>query len=225
MMPPVSGNTALLLDIDGTLLDSATQIILAVQETRSKYNLTYLQPSEIFELIGMPAHVLFNDHKNPLEDKLKNKVVQDFRNILETKYMSESILFPGAKYLITNLINSGMKIGVATSKPTYLAKSAIKNSELKNLPISIQGTDNIAPKPDPTVILNCIKILQTRVNVMIGDRTEDIQAGKNANCLTIGLTQSSHSKEELTYAGADLVLPSLDSITILLINKILGEKH
>ncbi len=207
------------------MLDSATQIIPAVQETRSKYNLTYLQPSEIFDLIGMPAHVLFDDYKNPLEDKVKHEVVQDFRNILETKYMTESILFPGAKNLITNLINSGMKIGVATSKSTYLAKSAIKNSELKNLPISVQGTDDIAPKPDPTVILNCIKILQTRVNVMIGDRTEDIQAGKNANCLTIGLTQSSHSKKELTFAGADLVLPSLDSITILLINKILGEKY
>jgi HAD superfamily hydrolase (TIGR01549 family) len=207
------------------LLDSATQIIPAVQETRSKYNLTYLQPSEILELIGMPAHVLFDDQKNPLEDKFKIEIVQDFRKILETKYMTESILFPGAKNLITNLINSGMKIGIATSKPTYLAKSAINISELKNLPIVIQGTDDIPAKPDPTVILNCIKILQTRVNVMVGDRTEDIQAGKNANCFTIGLTQSSHSKIELTFAGADLVLPSLNSITILLINKILGEKH
>ena len=44
------------------------------------------------------------------EDELKNEVVQDFRNIVETKYMTESILFPGAKNLITNLINSGMKI-------------------------------------------------------------------------------------------------------------------
>lgn len=173
----------------------------------------------------MPAHVLFDDYKNPLEGKVKNEVVQDFRNILETKYMTESILFPGAKNLITSLINSGMRIGVATSKPTYLAKSAIKNSELKNLPISIQGTDDFAPKPDPTVILNCIRILKTRVNVMIGDRIEDIQAGKKANCLTIGLTQSSHSKKELAIAGSDLVLPTLDSITILLIEKILGEKY
>jgi phosphoglycolate phosphatase len=217
-------DVGVIFDLDGTLLDSANQIIPAVHETRLKYNLPTLASNEIFQLIGKPARDLFENKYNSIENSLLLEIIEYFRKILENKYMKESILFPGAKNLILLLLDSGLKIGIATSKPTYLAASAIHKSALNQLPISIQGTDDFPAKPDPSVILKCISSLKTTINLMVGDRTEDMEAGKRANCSTIGLTQSSHSKNDLILAGADLVLPRLSSITPSLINEILGKK-
>jgi phosphoglycolate phosphatase len=79
--------------------------------------------------------------------------------------------------------------------------------------MKIQGTDNFPPKPSPDVVLKCIESLGTKLNFMVGDRTEDMIAGKLAGCTTVGLEQGSHDKKKLINAGADFVFSGIQEFS------------
>ena len=203
-------NVGFIFDLDGTLLDSASQIVPAVIETRLFFKMPILGKEEIHRLIGRPAAELFiND--DPTEST-NIEVLDYFRKILEEKYMNKNKIYPFSENLIEKLIKNGYPIGIATSKPTYLAIKAINNSILNKYSLVIQGTDDFPPKPNPAVVLRCIQSLKTNQNFMVGDRTEDIIAGKLAGCITIGLLQGPHDTNSLTGAGADFVFSGIGEL-------------
>jgi phosphoglycolate phosphatase len=200
-----------IFDLDGTLLDSASQIVPAVLETRSFFKMPVVDPDEILLLIGRPAIELFKVEGST--EPTDMAVLKYFRKILEEKYMNENKIYPCAESLIQKLIRKECSVGIATSKPTYLAVKAINASVLNKYPMTIQGTDDFPPKPSPDVVLKCIEGLGTKLNFMVGDRTEDMIAGKLAGCTTVGLEQGSHSKTNLTKAGADFVFSGIQELS------------
>ena len=169
-----------------------------------------IDADEILLLIGRPAIELFKFEGST--EPTNMAVLKYFRKILEEKYMNENKIYPYAESLIQKLIRKECSVGIATSKPTYLAVKAINGSVLNKFPITIQGTDNFPPKPSPDVVLKCIESLGTKSNVMVGDRTEDMIAGKLAGCTTVGLEQGSHDKNSLSNAGADFVFSGIQEL-------------
>ena len=129
---------------------------------------------EILLLIGRPAIELFKSEGS--SEPTYVEVLKYFRKILEDKYMNENKIYPFAESLIQKLIRNEFLVGIATSKPTYLAVKAINGSVLNKYPMKIQGTDDFPPKPSPDVVLKCIERLGTKLNFMVGDRTEDMIA-------------------------------------------------
>ena len=204
-------NVGFIFDLDGTLLDSASQIVPAVLETRSFFDLPVVDADEILLLIGRPAIELFKFEGSSEHTDIA--VLKYFRKILEDKYMNENKIYPFAESLIQKLIRNEFLVGIATSKPTYLAVKAINGSVLNKYPMKIQGTDDFPPKPSPDVVLKCIERLGTKLNFMVGDRTEDMIAGKLAGCTVIGLEQGSHDKMKLTNAGADFVFSGIQEFS------------
>ncbi len=169
------------------------------------------EADEILLLIGRPAIELFKSEGSTEPTDIA--VLKYFRKILEEKYMNENKIYPLAENLIQKLIWKNYSIGIATSKPTYLAVKAINGSVLNKYPMTIQGTDDFPPKPSPDVVLKCIESLGTKLNFMVGDRTEDMIAGKLAGCTTVGLEQGSHDKKNLTNAGADFVFSGIQELS------------
>jgi phosphoglycolate phosphatase len=204
-------NVGFVFDLDGTLLDSASQIVPAVIETRNCFDMPVVDANEILLLIGRPAIELFKSEGS--SEATDIAVLTYFRRILEDKYMNENKIYPFAESLIQKLIRKDFLIGIATSKPTYLAVKAVNGSVLSKYPMKIQGTDDFPPKPSPDVVLKCIESLGTKLNFMVGDRTEDMTAGKLAGCTTVGLEQGSHDKKKLTNAGADFVFSGIQELS------------
>ena len=203
-------NIGFIFDLDGTLLDSASQIVPAVIETRLFFKMPILGEEEVYRLIGRPAIELFKN--NDSTEPINTAVLDYFRKILEEKYMNKNKIYPFSENLIEKLIKNEYPIGIATSKPTYLAVKAINNSILNKYSLVIQGTDDFPPKPNPDVVLKCIQSLKTNRNFMVGDRIEDMIAGKLAGCITIGLVQGSHDMNSLTGAGADFVFSGIGEL-------------
>ena len=204
-------NVGFIFALDGTLLDSASQIVPAVLETRTFFKMPRVDAEEILLLIGRPAIELFKFEGSTQSTDMA--VLKYFRKILEEKYMNENKIYPFCESLIQKLIQKECSIGIATSKPTYLAVKAINGSVLNKYPITIQGTDDFPPKPSPDVVLKCIESLGTKLNFMVGDRTEDMIAGKLAGCTTVGLEQGSHDKKNLIKAGADFVFSGIEKLS------------
>jgi phosphoglycolate phosphatase len=207
---------AWLFDLDGTLVDSATQIGVSINYARREFGFHDLSPSAIEELVGLPITYFLRDIE--LSKTEEQELILRFREVLEVEILLKNQVFPGVKEFLIKLRNREYRLGIATSKPTYLAEMVIKNSSLNNLFNVIQGTENFPPKPDPTCIQKAMEILKTKDAIMVGDRTEDIQAANAAGISSIGIAHSFHNKQALEEAGAmhafDSFLEFTDSVEL-----------
>lgn len=193
-------NFGFIFDLDGTLIDSAAQISRAVDKTLKARGMPSRPSLEILELIGLPASVLFK-HLS-LSETETMKIVAEFRSQLSFEISQSNIAFGGALQFVQALKSECRFVGVATSKPTDLAESVIRNSEYQDLVDFVIGTGVYEPKPNPGMILEIISRFNLTSGVMFGDRPEDISAALNAGINAIGIAQSTFTCEDLVRAGA-----------------------
>ena len=117
--------------------------------------------------------------------------------------------------ILTELKDRGVRLSVATTKPTNLAIWTIFNSRLNGLIDHIQGTDNFAPKPSPEVIIRCLRPGEGQDVFMFGDRIEDMKAAVAAKVIGIGITQTVHDSDALQKAGAAITLSEFRLIKLI----------
>ena len=197
---------SIIFDLDGTLVDSKIQIGTALNQARQRFNFSELSSQRIEELIGLPIDYFLEDLE--ISDEETNQLILEFRTILQLIINDGNPLFPGVIEFVSYHRSKGHSIGIATSKPTFLAESVISNSELNGLIDVIQGTDGFPAKPDPTSILKAMNRLDTDRAIMIGDRVEDIRAANAAGIMSVGIAQSFHDTSTLIKAGARLAVNS-----------------
>jgi phosphoglycolate phosphatase len=113
-----------------------------------------------------------------------------------------NLCFPNVVELLSLIRTHGISTAIATSKQSLMAEKVVSNSLLNGNIDHVQGTDGFAPKPNPEVIKLCLDRFPECQAIMIGDRTEDILAAKNAGIPSIGIAQSAHSASDLQRAGA-----------------------
>ncbi len=201
---------AFIFDLDGTLFDSAKQILTCANTVRGNLGAGWLSEEQALKAIGLPAVELFADMK--LGDAELTEAIGGFRHLLHEEIRRENKLYPGSLELLKELTTCGFLVGIATSKPQFLADAVVSNSPIASLVHHVQGTDGFLPKPSPDVIVRCCKALGSSAAVMIGDRTEDVRAGVSAGVMTIGVSQTCHDEHDLEMAGADCVVEKIADI-------------
>lgn len=215
-----------IFDLDGTLFDSHDQIIRAANETLAANSLSEIDPMQAVGLFGLRARKLFSLEAGE-DDSHTERLVLEFRVRLTKEIGIRNELFEGAESFVKLLKSNGALIGIATSKPTWLARLVVKNSSLADSIDWIQGTDGFPPKPDPEVILRCIEALDGPETVfMLGDHIVDMLAARAAGVTGIGVSQGSHSSDELLTSGAKFVFRNFSELTdVLLTEHILIVGH
>lgn len=198
--------TAFIFDLDGTLFNSEFQISRAINKVRTSKGFPIFDDAALSALVGLPAVELVRDLGLPMNEEIE--LVKDFREELALEIARENIMFRGARDFVDMARHLPLQIGIATSKPTYLAMTVIEHSEISHLVHHVQGTDNFPPKPDPSVIAHCMKALGVRRALMFGDRREDMLSAQSAGVIGIGISQTFHTPGELIDAGATLVFAS-----------------
>lgn len=156
---------SLIFDLDGTLIDSFDQISRSCIKVRNKLDLRPVLEEELMKFIGLPAETLFSD--GPPE-RLEEAVAM-FREELIKEIDRGSKTFPGVVELLGLIRSRQIETAIATSKPHHLAEMVVEKSPLKGLVDYVQGINGFAPKPDPTVILRCQKMIPSDIFVMFGD--------------------------------------------------------
>jgi phosphoglycolate phosphatase len=190
----------LIFDLDGTLVDSGTQILTALNLACAEANLDLISKDFFDQKIGLPINSIISHLKLPLSRE--NELILSFRAKLKSQIEESNQLFPGVEDFLRYAKDFGHPTAVATSKPTYLAKLVVSNSRLINYIDFVQGTDNFPAKPEPDVILRCLNYFKTDVAAMFGDRVEDVLAARAAKIIPVGIAQGFHSSLDLLSAGA-----------------------
>ena len=199
-----------LFDLDGTLLDSAPDFIVSLDNLLERYNQPKLDPEIIrshvsdgsWKLTSLGFNIDISDDKCAV---LREELLEEY----ELNLLQYGGAFDGIKEMLASLEEDNIPYGIVTNKPLRFAKPILMNEiAFKNCKTLICPDHLNAIKPDPEGILKGCKDLGIHPAecIYVGDHEKDLEAGINAGTQVIAcyfgysLKASDHSAHIL---GAD----------------------
>jgi HAD superfamily hydrolase (TIGR01509 family) len=202
----VTAGTAFLFDLDGTLVDSVYQHVLAWQEALNRTGIE-LSVWRIHRKIGMSGGLFATALLRETGREVTAEDAVRLRELHAAAYAQRSgevRPLPGARELLSYLTDRHIPWAIATSGYTESAGPTIA---LLDVPegVPIVTRDQVAhAKPDPDLFLAAAQRLDFPIeeSVVVGDSVWDLLAARRARALGVGLLSGGYGLEELERAGA-----------------------
>jgi HAD superfamily hydrolase (TIGR01549 family) len=204
--PDMPGQPAFLFDLDGTLIDSVYQHVLAWNEALQELGLS-LSVWKIHRRIGMSGGLFVNALARELGDRLDAeslvRLPQLHSEAFIRHYDTVSPL-PGAVELLRTLTEHEVPWAIATSGLERYAGLARQLLELPAGTPMVTREQVRYAKPDPDLFLTAARQIgvDIRNSMVVGDSVWDLLAAQRARALGIGLLSGGYGREELFYSGA-----------------------
>jgi len=199
-------SVAFLFDLDGTLVDSVYQHVLAWREATQAAGIE-LPVWRIHRQIGMSGGLmlsaLLRETGRPVSKK-EAECIQQVHSDVYAEQASSLRVLPGAQELLDTLVRHRIPHAIATSGRFRNAKHALKLLKLRDdVPIVTRDDVRFA-KPDPDLFLTAGQRLKMPMSrcVIVGDSVWDLLAARRAFALSIGVMSGGYGREELERAGA-----------------------
>jgi HAD superfamily hydrolase (TIGR01509 family) len=203
----MSQQTAFLLDLDGTLVDSVYEHVLAWHEALSTEGIE-LSVWRIHRKIGMSGGLFTNmllRETGVAIDPERVDRLQKVHAAAFARYSDRVQPLPGASELLNYLKNTDIPFAIATSGRMETARFSLNSLtvDLETVPIITRDQVKYG-KPDPDLFLGAASRLGVRIETatVIGDSVWDMLAARRARALAIGLLSGGYGQEELERAGA-----------------------
>ena len=197
---------ALLFDLDGTLLDSVYQHVIAWKEALESAGIP-LSIWRIHRRIGMSGGLFLRALVRETGRDLSAAEADRLRVLHEEGYrrrISEVRPLPGAEALLELLSASGVPWAIATSSSEATAKTSLSLLEIPpGVPVITRDQVQYA-KPNPDLFLAAAEALGRPIaeSFVVGDSVWDLLAAQRAGALGIGVLSGGYGREELETAGA-----------------------
>jgi phosphoglycolate phosphatase len=207
-----------LFDLDGTLLDPQIGITGCLRHALIKMERPAPEASELTAFIGPPLRKTFRALLNSEDESLIEKAVVFYRERYSTLGIYENTVYPGAENLLEGLKRDSFRLFVATTKPKHYADIIVGHFALNGFD-EVFGTGmdgSFDNKADLVKHIVTSLALEPERTVMIGDRREDILAGKQNGTRTIGVTYGFGSQTEIEDSRPDWICGSVRDIGIVL---------
>ena len=189
----MSQKLTIIFDLDGTLVDTAPDLIIAHNHVMKKFGFATKSPSEVKALVGMGAKTMMGkalwnsakeEVKNIKEKNIKDKMVKEFIKYYGNNILVKSELIKGVKEFLYWCKKSKISMGVCTNKQEHLAIDLLKKIKIANYFEYVAGSNTFDYcKPDARHLTNVIEIMQGDIKktIMIGDSEVDSIAAQNAS--------------------------------------------
>jgi phosphoglycolate phosphatase len=169
----------LLLDLDGTLIDSVPDIVAAVNRMGRARGFKAFDRAEITPMVGDGTRTLlervFAARGAPFDEAVEAPYMADYT----AHSADETKPFPGVIDTLRHFADSGWKLAVCTNKPVGATHAVLAALGLAPLLAAIGGGDSFAArKPDPRHLLGTLELAggSTDGAVMVGDHHNDVRA-------------------------------------------------
>jgi len=203
--PPVQ--TAFLFDLDGTLVDSVYQHVLAWREALETEGID-LSVWRVHRKIGMSGGLMTNVLLRETGVEIDPTRVERLQRLHAEAYkrnLANVRPLPGATALLTTLTNAQIPWAIATSGRIETAGPVIEKLgvDLSRVPVITRDQVKFA-KPEPDLFIAAAERLGVRIETasVVGDSVWDMLAATRARALGIGLLSGGYGLEELERAGA-----------------------
>jgi HAD superfamily hydrolase (TIGR01509 family) len=202
-----NGSTpAFLFDLDGTLIDSVYQHVLAWREALEEVGLS-LAVWRIHRRIGMSGGLLVQALGREIGKQLTPEQAEQLQKrhaVAFARYKAEVRPLPGACELLQHLTGAGVRYAIATSgRPESALPSLAALGVGAEIPVVTRKEVQRA-KPDPDLFHAAAQKLGISIHeaIVVGDSVWDLLAARRAGSLGVGLLSGGYGEEELQTAGA-----------------------
>ena len=182
----------ILFDLDGTLIDTAPDLMNAHNHVMKKFGYETRSTDEIRNLVGkgaesMIGRSLWNQAKKELkkidDEKIKSQMVNEFINYYGKNIANESKLINGVEDFLKWCKSQNISMAVCTNKTENLAVDLLKKIKIYDYFEYVAGYNTFDYcKPDPRHLTSVVEILQGNIKktLMIGDSETDAESAKSA---------------------------------------------
>jgi HAD superfamily hydrolase (TIGR01509 family) len=183
-----------LFDVDGTLMDSASDIngaILDVLAARGRRDVSH---AHLRRYIGRHLLDTFGDLGYPVHEA--GEMITHYRRIYPQRGHAGTRVFPGIAEMLAAL---GGRKSTATTKSSATTRVILEQFGLLPHFDHVQGTDGFPAKPEPDVILESLRVFAVppRECLLVGDAPADMEAGRRAGVRTCAVRWGYGDPEEL----------------------------
>ena len=182
----------ILFDLDGTLVDTAPDLMAAHNHVMKKFGYSTRSVDEIRNLVGKGASVLIGrsiwgsakkEFSKITDEKIKNEMVKEFISFYGKNIVKDSKLIKGVLEFLKWAKSKNISMGVCTNKQEHLAIDLLKKIEIYDYFEYVAGGNTFEYcKPDPRHLSSIIEIMNGDIkkSLMVGDSENDADAAKSA---------------------------------------------
>ncbi|MDI1252900.1 phosphoglycolate phosphatase [Thermomonas sp.] len=177
-----------LFDLDGTLLDSAPDMLATVNRMRDARGQRPMLLAELRPHVSRGSRAMSAAAFPELGGEVSPEMIREFLDTYETELGRSSVLFDGVAELLEAIEADGARWGIITNKPEYLAKQVMPQLGWESRCAILLGGDSLPQrKPHPLPLLHAAEVLGTTIDdcVYVGDDQRDIHAARAAGMRSV----------------------------------------
>jgi len=213
----------ILLDLDGTLIDTAPDLMNAHNHVMRKFGYETKSTDDIRELVGKGAASLigrsvWGQAKKELgkinDQEIKKEMVKEFIDYYGKNIAVESKLINGVLEFLSWAKKNNISMGVCTNKQEYLAVDLLKQIKIYDYFEYVAGSNTFDYcKPDPRHLTSVIEIMQGDIkkSLMIGDSETDAESAKAAGIPFI-LVENGYTEKKVSEIYHDYLIKDFVNI-------------
>ncbi|MFS8137360.1 MAG: phosphoglycolate phosphatase [Thermomonas sp.] len=202
-----------LFDLDGTLLDSAPDMLATVNRMRAARGQGPMLLADLRPHVSRGSRAMSAAAFPELDGEVSPAMVREFLDVYEQEIGNSSVLFDGVPALLDAIEADGARWGIITNKPEYLAKQVIPQLGWASRCTVLLGGDSLAQrKPHPLPLLHAGEVLGASIAdcVYVGDDRRDIEAARAAGMRSVVALWGYRDEVEQPQAwGADAMASSV----------------
>jgi phosphoglycolate phosphatase len=201
----------IILDLDGTLVDTSIDITNALNYALKLHGLKSFTVEETVKMVGEGLTRLVEKTLGDEKIHLRDNVIKEFLDYYSEHLTDYSRIYPHVRETLERLI--GYKKAVISNKRENLSSKLLENLDLLKYFDIVVGSDTTSEKkPSPVPVIYVIKKfgLTPGESIMVGDSNYDIESGKKAGVKTVAVTYGYKEKQYLR--DADYIIDSIDQI-------------
>ena len=214
----------IMIDVDGTLVDSVPDLAYCVDETMKQIGLPVRGETAVRDWVGngvirLTERAVANDLDAPHDEALFEKAMPIFNELYAENTSKRSVLYPGVREGLDYLLSTGIKIGCITNKAEQFTHPLLKDMGLwDDFEIVISGDTLEKKKPDPLPLLHGAKELgaDPKNSLMLGDSTSDVKAARAAGFSIICMSYGYNHGVDIRDSKPDVVIDSMLELKALI---------
>jgi len=210
---------ALIFDLDGTLVDTAPDLLGATNAVLRSEGRRAVDPAALRHMVGFGARSLITQAMEatgaPVTEARLPELVDRFLVHYRAHIADASLPFPGVEETLESLLAEDFHLGVLTNKPQAMADLLLQALRLDRFFAVVYGAGRMSyVKPDARIFHDVVRDLDAKGGIMVGDSITDVKTARAAQAPVI-LVSYGYTPEPAATLGGDAVTDDFRDVPAL----------